>query len=96
MKHIYEVMVVDELASENDRRWTDSYWDTREEAIVEAERLWNNNESYELRVIRRTMNIPGVGFNYWNDPYDMEVMFFYTNGEYEEWNEYGELIHPRS
>ena len=60
-----------------DSTWIDSYWTNENDAIAEAQRIWEDDATdefiEELIVFGRKLNVAGKGMNTWNDSVDRIV-----------------------
>ena len=57
--------------------WIDSYWTNENDAIAEAQRIWEDDAGdefiEELIVFGRKLNVAGKGMNTWDDSVDRIV-----------------------
>ena len=60
-----------------DKTWIDSYWTNENDAIAEAQRIWEDDATdefiEELIVFGRKLNVAGKGMNTWNSSVDRIV-----------------------
>lgn len=62
-----------------ERSWVDSYWTNEADALVEANRLWNNDYDElieEVMVFGRMLNVKGSGKNEWINERDRLISWW--------------------